>query len=195
MKELFIKTEQQRQWLEKLATLEESIKQNAQRHDEESSFPHENIQKLREIGYPKLTLPKEYGGEGFNIYDAVLIQETLGSYDGSTALSIGWTLLTVGDVYETKGWPEEKLTEFAKAVTEGAIINKIVSEVITGSPIRGGRPGTNASKKDGKWVLNGRKAYATCSPELDYFLVTAWIPELENTGNFLIHKDTPGLMI
>lgn len=195
MKELFIKTEQQKEWLEKLATLEDFIKGNAQRHDEESSFPHENINELRKIGYPKLTLPKEYGGEGFNIYDAVLIQETLGSYDGSTALSIGWTLLTVGDVYETKGWPEEKLNAFAKAVTEGAIINKIVSEVITGSPIRGGRPGTNAIKEGNKWVLNGRKAYATCSPELDYFLVTAWVPEIESTGNFLVHKDTPGLSI
>lgn len=195
MKELFIKTAQQREWVQRLATLEEHIKQNAQQHDEESSFPHDNINKLREIGYTKITLPKEFGGEGLNVYDAVLLQETLGSYDGSTALSIGWTLLTVGDVYETKSWPREKLDEFGKAVNEGAIINKIVSEVITGSPIRGGRPGTNAVKKGDQWVINGRKAYATCSPELDYFLVTAWIPEIENTGNFLIHKDTKGLSI
>ncbi|MEJ9281104.1 acyl-CoA dehydrogenase family protein [Ureibacillus thermosphaericus] len=195
MKELFIKTEKQREWLEKLAVLEKAIKENAQRNDEESIFPHENIKRLREIGYPKVTLPTEYGGEGMNVYDAILLQETLGSYDGSTALSIGWTLLTVGDVYETKSWAEEKLKEFANDVKNGAIINKIFSEVITGSPVRGGRPGTSAVKKGNKWVINGRKAYATCSPELDYFLVTAWIPEIENIGNFLIHKDTEGLSI
>ncbi|QBK25215.1 acyl-CoA dehydrogenase family protein [Ureibacillus thermophilus] len=195
MKELFIKTEEQRKWLEKLKTLELPIKERAQVNDEQSLFPHDDINKLREIGYTKVTLPKEYGGDGFNIYDAILLQETLGSYDGSTALSIGWTLLTVGDVYESKSWPKEKLDEFAEAVAKGAIINKIVSEVITGSPIRGGRPGTSAVKKGNKWVINGRKAYATCSPELDYFLVTAWIPEIESTGNFLIHKDAKGLSI
>src|SRR5690606_5204032 len=64
-----------------------------------------------------------------------------------------------------------------------------------GSPIRGGRPGTTAIREGNKWVINGRKAYATCSPELDYFLVTAWVPEIENTGHFLVHKDTKGLSI
>lgn len=195
VKELFIKTEQQRKWLEKLKTLESFIKAHAQENDEQSLFPHDNINKLREIGYTKITLPKEYGGEGLNVYDAILFQETLGSYDGSTALSIGWTLSTVGDIYETKNWPQEKLEEFAKAVAEGAIINKIASEIVTGSPVRGGRPATTAIKKGNKWVINGRKCYATCSPELDYFLVTAWVPELENTGIFLIHKDTKGLSI
>lgn len=195
MKELFIKTEQQRKWLKKLETLEEQIKQSAQLNDENSAFPHDNINRLREIGYTKLTLPQELGGEGFNVYDTILLQETLGSYDGSTALSIGWTLLTVGDVYENKSWKSTKLDEFAKVVNEGAIINKIVSEVITGSPIRGGRPGTTAIREGNKWVINGRKAYATCSPELDYFLVTAWVPEIENTGHFLVHKDTKGLSI
>jgi len=87
MKDLFIKTEQQKIWLEKLSTLEQTFKDNAQQIDEESSFPREHIQALREIGYTKLTLPKELGGEGFNIYEAILLQETLGSYDGSTALS------------------------------------------------------------------------------------------------------------
>src|SRR5690606_1481944 len=151
----------------KLETLEEQIKQSAQLNDENSAFPHDNINRLREIGYTKLTMPQELGGEGFNVYDTILLQETLGSYDGSTALSIGWTLLTVGDVYENKSWKTTKLDEFAKAVNEGAIINKIVSEVITGSPIRGGRPGTTAIREGNKWVINGRKAYATCSPELE----------------------------
>lgn len=195
MKELFIKTDQQREWLKKLSTLEEQIKKTAQQNDEMSAFPHENIQRLREIGYTKLTLPKEFGGEGFDIYDCILLQETLGSYDGSTALSIGWTLLTVGDVFEQKNWQLKILNEFAKEVRKGAIINKIASEVVTGSPMRGGRPETTAVRKGNRWVINGRKAYATCSPELDYFIITAWVPEIDNIGHFLVHKDTKGLKI
>lgn len=148
MKDLFIKNEQQRQWLEKLATLEESFKNNAQQIDEESAFPHEHIKALREIGYTKLTLPKELGGEGFNVYEAILLHETLASYDGSTALAAGWTLLTVGELFENKYWDSAKLSEFAKEVEKGAIINRAVSEIATGSPIRGGRPGTTAKKKE-----------------------------------------------
>lgn len=195
MKDLFIKTEQQRIWLEKLASLEGTFKSNAQEIDEQSSFPHEHINELRKIGYTKLTLPKELGGEGFNVYEAIALQETLGSYDGSTALATAWTLLTVGELFENNYWEPSKLTDFASKVKQGAIINRAVSEVATGSPIRGGRPGTTAKKTGSQWIINGRKSYTTGSPELDYFLTSAWIEEEEKIGFFLIHKDTEGLSI
>lgn len=195
MKELFQKNEKQQQWLEKLAALEKSFKQNAQQIDEESAFPHEHINALRKIGYTKLTLPKELGGEGFNVYEAILLHETLASYDGSTALSIGWTLLTVGELFENKYWEPSKLNDFAKEIEKGAIVNRAVSEAATGSPIRGGRPGTSAKKEGNHWIINGRKSYTTGSPELDYFLTSAWIEEEEKIGFFLIHKDRQGISI
>ncbi len=195
LKGLFIKTEEQRKWLKKLATLEAEFKVNAQQIDEQSIFPREHIQKLRDIGYTKITLPKELGGDGFTIYDAILLQETLASYDGSTALSIGWTVLTVGELFENKYWEPAKLAAFAKEVEKGAIINRAVSEAATGSPIRGGRPGTTAKRDVDNWIINGRKSYTTGSPELDYFLTSAWIEDEEKIGFFLIHKDTPGISI
>lgn len=195
LKQLFVKTEPQRFWLEKLATLEEPFKKAAHQIDEQSQFPLEQIHQLRQIGYTKLTLPKQLGGEGFNVYDSILLQETLGSYDGSTALAIGWTLLTVGELYENQYWEPSKLSAFAKEVEKGAIINRAVSEIATGSPIRGGRPGTSAKRKGNYWVINGRKSYTTGSFALDYFLTSAWIEEKEQIGFFLIHKDNPGVSI
>lgn len=195
MKELYIKSDQQKKWLEKLATLKESFQENARKIDEQSLFPSEHINVLREIGYTKLTLPKEYRGEGFNLLEAISLHETLASYDGSTALSIGWTLLTVGELFENKYWESSKLEFFAKEVEKGAIVNRAVSEVATGSPIRGGRPGTTAKKDGSHWIINGRKSYTTCSLELDYFLTSAWIEEKETIGFFLIHKDRQGLLI
>lgn len=85
-KELFIQTDEQQQWLKKLETISESVKVNAQQTDEQATFPFENFRKLREIGYTKITLPKEYGGDGFTVYDALLLQETLASYCGSTEI-------------------------------------------------------------------------------------------------------------
>ena len=58
--------------------------------------------------------------------------------------SLGWTLGVVGELYEKKLWTEDLLSLFAQEINNGAIINRTVSEVATGSPTRGGRPGTNA---------------------------------------------------
>lgn len=195
MVNLFVKTARQHDWLEKLYALEEKIKESADETDELAKFPKENIRKLVEIGYNRITLPSEYGGEGLKVYDMILLQETLARFDGSTALSIGWNLGVIGDLFENKLWTDEALRLFAAEVVNGALINRAVSEAITGSPARGGRPGTFAVKKDGQWVINGRKSFTTASPVLTHFLTSAWIDEKQKVGFFLLHKDLKGLSI
>lgn len=193
--QLFIKTAEQHRWLDKLKAFEGTFKERAQQVDETAAFPHANIADLKEIGYPKLTLPKQYGGEGFSVYDAILIHETLASYDANTALTIGWTLLTVGDVFEQGEWPEGQLYHVAEEITQGATINRAVSEFATGSPTRGGRPQTTAVKTAQGYTINGRKNYTTGAPTLDYFLTSAWLEEEEKIGFFLIPRATVGLTI
>lgn len=192
---LFIQTSEQKEWLEKLQSLEEKIKSNATQVDEQASFPKENFQDLIALGYQKTTLPKEYGGDGLRVYELVLLQETLASYCGSTALSFGWHLSTIGEIFEKKEWDSKNLERLAKAVVNGAIVNRAVSEAQTGSPTRGGRPGTYAVRQDGGWVLNGRKTFTTASPILTYFITSAWIEEKEAIGFFLLHRDLPGLTV
>ncbi|CAM5511795.1 Acyl-CoA dehydrogenase OS=Lysinibacillus sphaericus OX=1421 GN=LS41612_00745 PE=4 SV=1 [Lysinibacillus sphaericus] len=119
----------------------------------------------------------------------ILVQETLASYDENASLSLGWTLGVVGEIYDKKLWAEDLLQKFAQKVQQGAIINRAVSELATGSPTRGGRPGTNAVSTADGWLLNGRKIFTTASPVLDYFLTSAWIEEKGQIGFFLIHKD------
>ncbi|MEK5330684.1 acyl-CoA dehydrogenase family protein [Lysinibacillus sp. FSL W8-0992] len=195
MKELFIKTERQQYWLEQLASIAEPIKSEAVEVDEQSRFPFEAHKLLLQIGYPKLTLPKQYGGEGLSVYDMILVQETLASYDENASLSLGWTLGVVGEIYDKKLWADDILEEFALEVQKGAIINRAVSELATGSPTRGGRPGTTAVSTDNGWLLSGRKIFTTASPVLDYFLTSSWIEEKGQIGFFLIHKDVTGLSI
>ena len=195
MKELFIKTERQHYWLDQLASIAETIKAEAVDVDEQSRFPFEAHKQLLQIGYPKLTLPQHYGGEGLSVYDMVLVQETLASYDENASLSLGWTLGVVGEIYDKKLWAEDILQQFALEVQKGAIINRAVSELATGSPTRGGRPATNAVSTNDGWLLNGRKIFTTASPVLDYFLTSAWIEEKGQIGFFLIHKDVVGLSI
>ena len=195
LKNLFIKTEKQKMWLGKLQQFEATFKSRSAEIDELAVFPIENMKDLVGLGYASLTLPSELGGEGFSVYDMVLMQETLASYDANTALSIGWSLGVVGEVFENKLWTDEKLDFFANEVLNGALVNRSVSEAQTGSPTRGGRPGTTAIKKGDTWVINGRKIFTTASPILSYFLTSAWIEEKEKVGFFLINRDVDGVSI
>lgn len=195
-KALFYKKQSHKEWDEKLEALRPTFEKYAQQIDEEGAFPLENLQQLRDIGYTKLTLPVVYGGAGYNVYDAVLAHEKLGSLDGSTALVAAWTLLTVGELYEYRYWQEEALENFAEKVNGGAVTNRAVSEFAMGSPMRGGKVASNAVRsEDGGWLLNGCKNYTTGSYGLDYFLVAVWVEEHEQMGYFLIPKDTPGMAI
>lgn len=192
---LYIKTEKQQQWINRLEELEDKFKSKSADIDENSIFPKENVEDLLKLGYASLTLPESYGGKGFSVYDMVLSQEILASFDANTALSVGWSLGVVGELYEKKLWTQERLDFFATEVLNGALINRSVSEAQTGSPTRGGRPGTTAIKMGNSWVLNGRKIFTTASPVLSYFLTSAWIEEEERIGFFLIPRDTEGLSI
>ncbi|MBD8037698.1 acyl-CoA/acyl-ACP dehydrogenase [Solibacillus sp. A46] len=194
-KELFIETDEQRQWLEKLETISESIKQLAQQTDEQATFPFENFQKLREIGYTKITLPKEYGGDGFTVYDALLLHETLASYCGSTGLAVSWTIQNVGEIFENRYWNPQKLDWFGGEIANGATVNRAVSEFAMGSPVRGGRPATSAKRGGEHYIINGRKNYTSGAPDLDYFLVSAWIEDEDQLGFFLVPKTAEGVSV
>ena len=195
MLQLFTKTELQRDWLQKLSELESLFTSKATENDQLARFPMENIDKLVEIGYTSLTLPKAYGGGGITVYDLVLFQETIARFDGATALSIGWHMSQLAEIYDKKLWKKQQLDSFSTQIVNGALMNRAASEKLTGSPTRGGRPGTTAVKEGDLWVISGRKSYTTMSPALTYFLVTAWIAEKQASGYLLLHRDSPGLSI
>lgn len=195
-KELFITTDFQRQWVEKLTEMGPFFSSFSEQSDRQSKFPKENIYKLVEAGYTKLALPKEYGGAGMTVTDLVLFQETIAQYDSATALSIGWHQSVVGDLFEHRTWSEEQLDLLSKAIiTDGALINRAVTEVQTGSPTRGGRPQTAAMKTEDGWVISGEKTFTTMAPVLTHFLVAAWIEEKQQTGFFLVPHDAKGVSI
>lgn len=195
MQKLFIRTTKQQQWQEHLNGIKDNLLQNVEKNDRESRFPIENIRTLQKINYPAVTVPSQYHGEGFSVYDMLLTQETLASYDANTALIMSWTLGVAGEIFERKLWSSEKRKELATALQQGALINRAVSEAATGSPTRGGRPQTTATKQGNHWVINGCKTFTTGAPILNYFIVSAYIPAEDTIGNFLIHRDIPGVHI
>lgn len=116
----------------------------------------------------------------------MLTLEALGAGDGSTALSFVMHVQVLGAVAESRSWPEALfLPQVCRdAVERGALINAVATEPRLGSPSRGGLPDTtadpfyatgsqDASGEPDAWLINGRKSFASLSPELDYFVVPA----------------------
>ena len=171
--------------------------EGASRHDREGSFPHENLEALRALGYLGLTVPRAYGGQGGGVFAMALGQERLARGDGSTALAVGWHLFTLGRQAQCPSWPapvRDRL--FAEVVRDGALVNAAVSEPATGSPSRGGRPTTTARPAPGGgWVLSGRKTFTTMAPALTYFLVSASAEGIARPASFLVRRGTPGLRV
>lgn len=192
----FIRNEWQANYLHELDRLLPNFSSRAFHLDETRGFPFENVKELQEFEYTKLTLPKAFGGSEQGLYEFLLCQERIAEHCAPTALSIGWHVGTVLQLRDKqRGWNKDVLHEAFDKIGKGALINRAASEPQTGSPTRGGRPSTIAIKENGKWVINGRKNYTSLAPALDLFLVSAWVPEENQLGWFLIERDTSGVSI
>ena len=194
-----METLQNLDYSERLNLMEETAKQfkeTAQKHDENVTFPFENFEKLKAIGYPALSIPREYGGAGISLVELMKHQETIAKYDGATALSIGWHMGIIMDLGEKKTWDAAKYKKVAADVIEnGSLINNFATEPATGSPTRGGKPETTAVKDGDSWILNGRKTFATLSPILKYASVSAMIEATGEVGDFIVDTDLEGASV
>ncbi|WP_080845922.1 acyl-CoA dehydrogenase family protein [Cytobacillus gottheilii] len=191
----FLQIDHAKERLHALEKIAENFRKRADAHDTEGTFPFENISELKQSGYTALTVPKEYGGQGISLAELLHLQETIAERDGSTALSIGWHMGIVHNLFEKKEWDKHILQWIAKEVLNGALINTLATEKQTGSPTRGGNPHTTARKQNNEWIINGRKSFATMSPVLDYMIVTATITETEEVGSFIIPANKEGIII
>ncbi|MCC4722959.1 acyl-CoA dehydrogenase family protein [Salinicoccus sp. RF5] len=184
---------------ERFQLMEQTVKafsETSQQHDEDVTFPFENFEALKKIGYPQLSIPSEYGGGGISLVELMKHQEIIAKYDGATALSIGWHMGIIMDLGEKKTWDDAKYRKVVQDVIEnGALINNLATEPATGSPTRGGRPETTARKEGDGWILNGRKTFATLSPILKYGVVSAAIEGSDEVGNFLVDSALKGVRV
>ncbi|MGE7950106.1 acyl-CoA dehydrogenase family protein [Lysinibacillus sp. NPDC093688] len=190
MSDVYIRNDREQKLVQYACKLAQQIDKTASKYDESGEFPFEHFKILEDAGYFKLTVPKKYGGEEISLYEMLLVQEQLARGDASTALSVGWHLLTFLNVREAKTWPEPIFAELSrKAVEEGSLLNIINSERGKGNISRGSLPGTIAKKVPGGYIITGEKAFASLAPILKQFTIIAYIEEENVTAEFLITKN------
>ncbi len=197
-KVMWPKTEAQERLIEVARGIAVVAAEHAQRHDLEGSFPVEAFEAMRTSGYLASPIPMAEGGGGHGLSDLVLAQLTLAKGDGSTALSAGMHLMTVGNEGTAHNWPDAaRARVFAEVVRDGALVNAINSEPAMGSPRGGGRPATSITPDGpGRWRLNGRKDFATLAPVLAY--ATSLVAVEDGSGDvatILVRLKQPGVSV
>lgn len=190
----FIKTPEQKKLAAQIQVLQPAFQQREPELDALGSFPHKNIQDLKNINYHTLTLPKEYGGQGLGLYEYILAQEAISKASGPTGLSIGWHVGIVLEFAENRHWHPESAEWLMKKIAGGALINTAATENNAGSPARGALPRTTAVRDGDEWIINGEKTYTSLAPALDYIFVTA-SSEADEVMTVIIPRETEGVSI
>ena len=167
----------------------------AAEHDQNNSFPFENIQRMKDTGYTALVLPEEHGGLGADLVDYCLCQERLAQGCGATALAINMHLFGLGSMVERGDILRPQAQSFLNAIGRQ---RQIIGGGLT-EPETGGNWGlfvSRAVKEGDSYVLNGRKAFTSLSPVIDLFMVLVTVQDPDAglfSGTFFIPKGTPGL--
>jgi alkylation response protein AidB-like acyl-CoA dehydrogenase len=166
-------------------------------HDQNNTFPFENIARMKETGYTSLVIPEEYGGLGANLLEFCLCQERLAQGCAATALATNMHLFGLGSMVERGDLIQAGSLQFLEAVgRERRIIGGGITE-----PETGGNWGlfvSRAVKEGDHYVLNGRKVFTSLAPVIDLFMVMVTVQDPEKGllgGTFLLPRGIPGLEV
>ncbi|MDI9332392.1 MAG: acyl-CoA dehydrogenase family protein [Alphaproteobacteria bacterium] len=182
--------------------------QRAFKHDRDASFPIDNWNDLRRMGFLGLCVPQRLGGMGADYRTYMLVASRIGYYCGSTANTFNmhnanalWTADMVDqlDLNEDQRASHElnRQHHYTKMLA-GQIYAQPFSE---GSSAAAGKApfGTLARKVDGGWVLTGRKIFASLSGSANYYgvLCTEDLPNasMRHTLFVAVPATAPGLSI
>lgn len=178
--------------------------------DIDASFPVQNYKDLAAEGYMTLTVPEEYGGHGFTLGEYAMVGAEIGKYCGATALTFNMhnsTMMWARFMFEMPHLTDTERAAFAplrerqfrRAVKEQGIYSQPISEAgqnWTSKPAQ-----TQCRKVEGGWKISGFKKFASLAGYCDYYSIVCTEifegqePRHEDTMNFIVHKDAPGLSV
>jgi acyl-CoA dehydrogenase len=194
---------------DELAPEHAELRQNARRFAEEKlepialeidrtgEVPANAMDVLREHGYLGMRLPPEIGGAGLGIFEYCIVQEEFSRSHRMFTLLTGATSGLTPTAILRHGSAAQK-DKYLKGLVDGTIKSAFgLTEPESGSDSAAMK--TRAVKRDGGWVLNGRKHYINGGATADVLMVMAVTdPEKRARGGisaFLIERDTPGFSV
>jgi alkylation response protein AidB-like acyl-CoA dehydrogenase len=159
-------------------------------------FPVELLPKLGELGLLGIVFPEEYGGIGLDkVTECIFVEEMAKVCAGITASVNAHADLAAFPIYKF-GTDQQKEKYLPRSISGELIGAYAITEPNTGSDAAG--LASRAVKKNGGYVLNGRKNFITNGTICDYCLVAAYTDKErrgEGISVFIVDRDTPGFEV
>ncbi len=189
----------QRHWHDLAARAgRDQLTDNIVQRDERREFWREGYRRCGELGLLGLPVPAEHGGGGQSADVAIAAMEGLGygCPDNGLIFAVNASLWTITlPILEFGSETQKRL--YLPGLCGGTILGaNAASEPGAGSDIFSMT--TRADRRDGRWVLNGRKIWITGAPVADLFVIFATTDPARGILGitaFLATKDTPGLHV
>ncbi|MFN8634535.1 MAG: acyl-CoA dehydrogenase family protein [Chloroflexota bacterium] len=132
--------------------------EHAASHDRDNTFVAESFALLKEAGYTALAIPEELGGLGASLRQVCYAQAELARYCAATALAVNMHIyLTLTNVYRFKHGASEVAGLLRRVADEKLIL-------MTSGGSDGIHPSAVATRVEGGFRVNGRKAFCSQAP-------------------------------
>jgi alkylation response protein AidB-like acyl-CoA dehydrogenase len=180
----------------KFATAE--LNHNLVENDRNGVFNRDGWRKCGAMGIQGLAVPADYGGLGKDPLTTVGALERLGyaCRDNGLVFSLNAHMWTACAPLVSFGTEQQK-KKYLPGLCSGELIGgNAMSEPASGSDAYGMR--TTAVKKDGRYVLNGRKIFITNGPVADVLVALAVTDPAKGAAGisaFLVEKSFKGFSV
>ncbi|MGR8949686.1 MAG: acyl-CoA dehydrogenase family protein, partial [Gammaproteobacteria bacterium] len=173
---------------------------HAGKHDREASAPTENYQAIRDAGLFGLLVPKDLGGMGVGLLGHTLAMEELAQGCAATAMSFNMHCVAAYTMTAAGAFSEGVSKRVADyIVKERKLMSNLISEAGTTNLLYSTRASsTQATRVDGGYLLNGRKAFASMISSADSALICVHPEHVDNPESVIlvvVPTDADGLTI
>ncbi len=176
---------------------EQAVAPRAAEVDRAEAYPWDNVTALRDAGLLGYTIPRMYGGAGGNFLDAVVIIEEMARVCGVTGrIAVETNMGAISAVMQYGTEAQKRLA--ARLVLDGDKPAICITEPDAGSAATDMT--TRADRRNGYWLLNGRKHWITGGGVSKLHLIFARVFDetgrARGIGGFLaVRDDAKGLVI
>ncbi len=174
----------------------DEVAPQAERNDAEERFPYDLVAKMAELGLMGLPFPEEYGGSGADTVSYALAVMEIARADASTAITLAAHVSLGASPIFLFGTEEQKQKYLVPLARGEKLWGFGLTEPGAGSDAGGTQ--TRAELRDGRWVINGTKAFITNSgTDLTAGTTITAVTGRDAEGrpeisNLIVPQDTPG---
>ncbi len=173
----------------------EEVAPRAEAMDRDESFPYDLVEKMAGLGLMGLPFPEEYGGAGADTVSYALAVMEIARADASTAITLAAHVSLGASPFLFFGTEAQK-QKYLVPLAQGKMLWGFgLTEPNAGSDAGGAQ--THAELRDGKWVINGTKAFITnsgtdISGGTTITAVTGRRDGKAEITNLIVPQETPG---